>query len=83
MAIAHYDDTHARLLRRDEVLHVFSPLTRNASAGGGGIPAVLQVYVPPAHGLRYCVSYAYEGTSMVGWCKLKPVLEPPGMSTGT
>ena len=48
----------------DEVLHVFSPLTRNASAGGGGIPAVLQVYMPPAHGLRYCVSYAYEGTSM-------------------
>jgi hypothetical protein len=25
---------------------------------------VLQAYVPPAHGLRYVVAYAYEGTAM-------------------
>lgn len=62
VAIAHYDDVHARLLRRDEVQHIFSQ--EHTGAGGGGIPCVLQVYVPPAHGLRYVVSYAYEGTAM-------------------
>ena len=34
MAIAHYDDSHARLLRRDEVLHIFSQ--QHTSAGRVG-----------------------------------------------
>lgn len=43
-------------------MHIFAQAPH--SAGGGGLPCVLQVYVPPAHGLRYVVSYAYEGNSM-------------------
>ena len=70
VAIAHYDDSHARLLRRAEVLHIFSQTA--SSAGGGGIPCVLQVYVPPAHGLRYVVSYAYEGSSMAARVEVTP-----------